>query len=317
MNLSMIKQMVTNKTTSLTRSLTDAKPELALAGGLVLGVVAAYKFAVAYKEHEERFEDVKTYISETRDILTQLREIEDTPEGPPVELSTDRKDAVIALTRAYASAAGTAIKLYGPAVAYASASVYLILTSHGIMRGRNKAMLLAAKSLESGFNLYRERIVDRYGKEVDKEVMNDYGRRTVVETVVDEDGKKKKVKKEELYIKEEPVPVTYSRLYDETNLNWVSDPEINLYRLQSAQQNFNDKLNYTGIVLLNEVYQYLGFPLTHAGQNAGWALDFPGDNFIDFGLDEEVNQRGDSRIMLDFNVNGYVAHKLDDEEVLR
>jgi hypothetical protein len=72
-----------------------------------------------------------------------------------------------------------------------------------------------------------------------------------------------------------------------------------------------------GHVLLNDVYESLGFPRTSAGAVVGW-VHGNGDNYVDFGV---FNPRSNSArsfvntndpvILLDFNVDGVIYNMID------
>ena len=78
---------------------------------------------------------------------------------------------------------------------------------------------------------------------------------------------------------------------------------------------FNDLLRSRGYVLLNEVYESLGFEKVDKFENVGWLYrekDPIRDNFVDFGLYNSINIdaiNGESDIfLLDFNVDGVIRY---------
>ena len=204
-------------------------------------------------------------------------------------------------------------KLYAPAVAGGVVSIGAIFASNNIMRKRNVALGAAYATVDQAFKDYRNRVVDRFGEELDKELRYNLKTKEVKETVEDENGKKKTVKKNIKYI-DSPMPSEFAVIYDDGCAGWTKDPEDNKFFLIQQQRYANERLKRRGYLSLNEVYELLGFPSTKAGQVVGWLYDckdpnYKGDNFVDFGLynvDYEPNRdfvNGYERnIILDFNV---------------
>ena len=204
-------------------------------------------------------------------------------------------------------------KLYAPSIAVGVVSIGAIFASNNIMRKRNVALGAAYATVDRAFKDYRNRVVDRFGEELDKELRYNLKTKEVKETVEDENGKKKTVKRNIKYM-DSPTPSEFAVIYDDGCAGWTKDPEDNKFFLIQQQRYANERLKRRGYLSLNEVYELLGFPSTKAGQVVGWLYDckdpnYKGDNFVDFGLynvDYEPNRdfvNGYERnIILDFNV---------------
>ena len=204
-------------------------------------------------------------------------------------------------------------KLYAPSIAIGVVSIGAIFASNNIMRKRNVALGAAYATVDRAFKDYRNRVVDRFGEELDKELRYNLKTKEVKETVEDENGKKKTVKRNIKYM-DSPVPSEFAVIYDDGCAGWTKDPEDNKFFLIQQQRYANERLKRRGYLSLNEVYELLGFPSTKAGQVVGWLYDckdpnYKGDDFVDFGLynvDYEPNRdfvNGYERnIILDFNV---------------
>ena len=204
-------------------------------------------------------------------------------------------------------------KLYAPSIAVGVVSIGAIFASNNIMRKRNVALGAAYATVDRAFKDYRNRVVDRFGEELDKELRYNLKTKEVKETVEDENGKKKTVKRNIKYM-DSAMPSEFAVIYDDGCTGWTKDPEDNKFFLIQQQRYANERLKRRGYLSLNEVYELLGFPSTKAGQVVGWLYDckdpnYKGDNFVDFGLynvDCEPNRdfvNGYERnIILDFNV---------------
>jgi hypothetical protein len=304
-NKNVLTRFLVPKAVRVGQMVENVSPELALVGGIVSGAVAAVKFAQAYKEHEEVFGDLNEYIQIARDTLDQTKEQHANGE----ESSITVQQASVGLARVYGAYAVETVKHYGPALAWTGVSLYLLTTSHGIMRGRNKMLLASAKALEIGFSEYRKRVQAEHGEEADRRYLHGFREETVTEQVVDDDGKTKKVKSTRNRQSDDPT-LLYGRTFDETNRQWEVDRDLNHFKISSVESYMNDKLRISRVILLNDVYDALGFPRSPEGAVVGWALDGPGDDFIDFGLDAYENHPSENQFFLDFNVNGVVFEYL-------
>lgn len=222
-----------------------------------------------------------------------------------------KKDLVIMYTQTGLQVA----KLYAPAVILGTLSITAILTSNNMLRKRNVALAAAYTAVNTSFKEYRGRVVERFGKELDRELRYNIKEKEVEETVVNEDGTETTVKKTVQVADPNTIDDT-SKIWYEGNPGWSKDPEFNLMYLKKQQAYANDLLKSRGYLFLNEVYEILGFPRTAAGQQIGWIYDEKnpiGDNFVDFGIydihdEQKVNfVNGYERsIILEFNHDGNI-----------
>lgn len=87
-------------------------------------------------------------------------------------------------------------KLYAPSVALGTLSIVSMVASNRILRKRNVALAAAYATVDKTLKEYRERVVERFGQEVDNELRYNIKAKKLEETVTDpETGKEKKVKK--------------------------------------------------------------------------------------------------------------------------
>ena len=107
-----------------------------------------------------------------------------------------------------------------------------------------------------------------------------------------------------------------AKIFDCMNPYFDLDPMWNFTFLRMKEQYFNDSLRSKGYVLLNEVYEALGFEKVDEFENIGWIYrekyrekDPIGDNFIDFGLHNNpyITCDADKIILLEFNVDGVIG----------
>lgn len=274
--------------------------------GVVAGAVMACKATLKVNEVlEQPKEDIeKIHIAHETGV---------TDAGETYTEDDYKKDTAIVYTKTGLKF----VKLYGPAVLVGAASVGCILAGNGIMRKRNVALAAAYATIDKSFKEYRGRVVERFGKELDKELKYNIKAMKIEEVITDENGKEKKVKKTVEAVDPNTISA-YARFYDDGCIGWDKDPELNLFTLLQIQNHANDQLKARGHLFLNEVYDMLGIPRTKAGNQVGWYFDEEhptGDNYVDFGIHDLYNEKkrdfvnGYERVvLLDFNVDGVILN---------
>ena len=280
-------------------------PEI-LAGVGVVGVVASTVMAC---KATMKLNDILEESKETRD---KIREVE---ANPRYEEQYSHEDAKKDLTINYTQTGLKIAKLYAPAVILGSASLGCLLASNDILRKRNAALSAAYMTVDKSFKEYRQRVVDRFGEEVEKEIRYNIKAEEVTSTVVAEDGSETTVT-ETVKTMDSNLYSDYAKFFDEASPYWQKDPEYNFMFLKSQQQYANDLLKARGRLFLNEVYEMLGIDKTKAGQIVGWVYNPEnpiGDNFVDFGIFDMSKERVrafvngyEPNILLDFNVDGNI-----------
>lgn len=284
-------------------------PEIFVAAGIV-GVVSS---AVLACKATTRVQDILEKTKTNVDI------IHDSVNNENIEQEYTEEDAKKDLTIVYAQTGVEFIKLYAPAVILGTLSIASIINSHRVLQKRNIALGAAYATVDKGFKEYRNRVAERFGEDVEKEIKYNIKAKKFEETVTDENGKEKKVKKT-VNVVDPNLYSDYARFFDDGCKGWEKDPEYNLMFLKAQQQYANDLLVSRGHLFLNEVYDMLGIPRSKAGQVVGWIYDPEnpvGDNFVDFGIYEADREKArdfvngyERSILLDFNVDGNIWEKM-------
>ena len=292
-------------------------PEILVVTGVVGTVVSAVMACKATTKMSEILEKTKEDIDSIHDCASNESLAEEyTPDDV-------KKDLAIV----YVQTGIKVAKLYAPAVALGVLSLGSILASNNILRKRNVALAAAYATVDKGFKEYRNRVVDRFGKEVDRELKHGIKAQNVEKIIVGEDGKEKKVK-ETIEVVEKDSFGDYSFFFEANNPYWEKDGNYNRMFLLAQQQYANDKLRADGFLYLNDVLYTLGIPKTKAGQIVGWVYNPEnpnGDNYVDFGIydtyrrdemafvkdkamDAKVNNYNEYErvVILDFNVDGNI-----------
>lgn len=284
-------------------------PEILVVTGVIGVVTSAVLACKATRKLDSVLEESKEQIDKIKDYIEE--------EGYSEEYT--EKDASKDLTITYTQSALKIAKLYGPSVILGAASIGAIFGGHNILRKRNVALAAAYTAVDKGFKDYRNRVIERFGKELDRELKYNIKSDTVEVTELDEDGKEKTSKVTVNTV--DPNELSeFARFYDDGCTGWTKDPELNFVFLKKQQCWANDLLKSRGWLTLNEVYDMLGITRTAAGMVVGWIYDEKhpvGDNFVDFGIydiNNEANRRFvnglERTILLDFNVDGNIYDKI-------
>ena len=306
----MKKDILSNVTRSFNKVKFGVKkhsPEILIVTG-VAGVIASAVMACkATTKIGKVADDHKKQINEVHDSLERGY----TKSGETYNEEDSKKD----LTIIYAQTCLKYAKLYAPAVILGTLSLTAIVSSNNILRKRNVALAAAYTAVDKSFKEYRGRVVERFGKDLDRELRYNIKAKEIEETVVDENGEEKKVKKT-IEVADPNSYSDYAKIFDESCVGWTKSPEYNLMFLKQQQAHANRLLQQNGILFLNDVYEMLGFQKTQAGQVVGWIYDEEhpiGDNFVDFGIYNLYSEKArdfvngyERSIVLDFNVDGNV-----------
>lgn len=283
-------------------------PEILVVAGVVGTVTSAVMACKATLKVNNIVDEAKNNIDRIHTATEKGRN----EAGEAYSVDDSKKD----LTLVYTQTGIKFIKLYGPAVALGALSISSIFASNNILRKRNVALAAAYATVDKSFKEYRNRVIDRFGKQIDHELKYNIKAKEVEETVINEKGEEETVKKTVNVAEENIMGSPYAKFFDEASPYWEKNAEYNLMFLRQQQNYANDLLRARGRLFLNEVYDMLGIPKTKAGQVVGWVYDPEnpiGDNYVDFGIYDISRERtrdfvnGYERvILLDFNVDGNV-----------
>ena len=280
-------------------------PEILLVAGVAGTVVSAVMACKATTKVSGILEETKNNLDDIHNYVEAHGYSEKYSE------QDHKKDTAIVYTQTGVEM----VKLYAPSVALGVLSIASILTSHKILRTRNLALAAAYATVDKGFKEYRGRLVERFGKELDRELKYNIKSKEVDTVVVNEDGSETVVK-ETIEVASPNFGSDYARVFCEGNTGWEKDAEHNLYFLRCQQNYANELLQVRGHLYLNEVYDMLGIPRSRVGQVVGWIYDEKnpvGDNYVDFGIYDITDERKcefingrERNILLDFNVDGNI-----------
>ena len=278
-------------------------PEILVVAGVAGVVVSAVMACKATLK-------VNDIIEEAKDTIDDIRSLPEDSEG---EYSVEENKKAVAVV--YAQTGLKFAKLYGPSVTLGALSITTIFASNNILRKRNVALAAAYATIDKGLKEYRSRVVERFGEDIDRELLYNIKSKEIDEIVIDEKGEEEIVRKTVEVVDIEGCS-SFARYFTASSKCWEGNPEYNLLFLRAQQQYANDLLVSRGNLFLNEVYDMLDLPRTEAGQIVGWKYDNNnpiGDNYVDFGIREVYRQTENGYepvILLDFNVDGNILKRI-------
>ena len=283
-----------------------ASPEIMVVAGVVGVVTSTVMACKATTKVNDILEETRKQVDDVHNVLDSDVITED-------EYNND--DAKKDLAIIYTQTGVKLIKLYAPSVIVGALSITGILASHKILKKRNVALTAAYATIDRSFKEYRGRVIERFGKELDRELRYNIKAQEIEEKTVDKDGNET-IEKKTISVVDPNMYSDYARIFDNGSMGWTKDPEYNLMFLKLQQNQANDRLRAQGYLFLNDVYDMLGIPRTKAGQIVGWVYDEEnpvGDNFVDFGIYDIYNEKAcdfvngrERSIVLDFNVDGNI-----------
>ena len=282
-------------------------PEILLITGVVGVVTSAVMACKATTKVNDILTDAKEQIDNVHNVIEN--------DAASAEQQYTEEDGKKALAIVYVRTGLDLVKLYSPSVVLGTLSITSILASSNIMRKRNVALAAAYTAVDTSFKEYRNRVIDRFGKSMDRELRYDIKAKEIEHTETDENGNETVVK-EVVEVAHANRYSDYAKCFDDCNPNHTKDPDLNFCFVKQVENYLNDQLTINGYVFLNDAYAALGFPKTRVGQLVGWLHpdtypDAKGDGFIDFGLYDEGNESGkrfvngyERSTWLEFNVDG-------------
>lgn len=303
-------EIISNLTRTFNRTGLKIKkhsPEILLAAGTVGVVVSGVMACKATLKVNEIVDDAKQQIDTIHSVAAD----------PNMAEKYTAEDSKKDLAIVYTQTAVKMIKLYGPSVGLGVVSLGCMIGSNRILSKRNVALAAAYTAVDKSFKEYRGRVIERFGKQLDKELRYNIKAKEIEEVSKDENGNEV-VKKEVVdVIEDDPNNYSpYSIVFDDGNEGWDPDPERTKFFLIQQQNWANERLKAKGHLFLNEVYDMLGARRTKAGAQVGWVYDeknVVGDNYVDFGIFDTRRSKArdfvngyEKVIVLDFNVDGYI-----------
>lgn len=261
-------------------------PEAILGIGIVGGIVTVVEVVKASKEAEPIAEDLK------HDLETVVN---DNDSG-----ALSDQEARKSIVKVYIYHGIRYAKVYGPSIAVGASSLGMIIGSHVLVRRSEKNIRKDLENLSQAYNALnvaynglRKRIREKFGTDVEKELVYGDSSFTTKENYTDENGKKKTRNVTQRKFDEE-VPTDpytfYFNRFTVKGLFWDQNPYQNREFLENIKEMADAELKRKGYLFLSDVLESLGMRPTPASRVVGWVYGGDGDNFVDFGFEEAFTQ---------------------------
>jgi len=312
-------------------SLEEASPRIkivlgvvGLVGAGIAACIASSKVKEETKEERKAFKDIhKIRHAQKADETGEKLDPEETVSDDVKFVYTD-KDFAKDVVKTSLSYGKKILKLYGVPIAITGLSIALIFNGTHVLNARYLAMSASYGSIKKAFDLYKERVKERYGEEAEKDIR--YGIKTekVKEEIVDEEtGEKKKVTKEIKVAEADPTACSpYAMIFDERFGEYVNDIGMNEALVKAIQSIMNEELLGKGkrYLVMDNLLDRLGAPedmYTGETMICGWrkksGQDDSADGYIDLRIQRIFIMKDGKRvprILIDPNVEGNIYDKV-------
>lgn len=264
------------------------------AGVIATGVLSAragYKTAPMIKSHKETMEHIRA----SKD-------------------SIDSKEYNKMVFDEYKLICKACVKVYGWAFLTGAVTVAEIIVSNKFLRDYQKKYMGVVSlytGLSAAFAEYRQRVVDRYGKEAEFEIHTGVKKEEIVDVVTDKNGNEK-TKVTKVLTPGEKTGTDFI-IFDSSSPYFRKDnPEMTMLYLKHLQNDLSTMLQAKERLFLNEVYNAVessDYPETAEGQIVGWVYDKDDPNCdcaVDFGIFDANGEYLDTE-----NVKNFMKGKTD------
>lgn len=260
--------------------LKEVSPDIMLVAGIALSAASIVMFCKKTKKAEPIVESYKNNIDS----------VADDHDHDCCDDKTYRK-VVIGETMKAAGALG---KVYWLPTLMWGASTGLIIGSHHILKDRAVTYAAIASGLSMELRNLHQRIVEKYGEDIDKELT--YGEFKEVETKrIDEETGEEVVEKS-MVSTFKPIggPSVFARFFDEGCGGFEKNSEYNKSWLLSREAEINlmwRAMNKGEALLINDIYDKCGMSRTELGGICGYVKGDPlAPDYISLGIFNNYNQ---------------------------
>lgn len=303
-NLSSFSNSMTKSFSTVALKAKKYSPEILLVAGIastLTGVVLACKATRkvdSIKEEQKEFEE--------RCIDAIGKECSD-------DTTYSEEDAKIDIRNSKIVSTMNKVKAYLAAFLCVTGGLTAIVFGHKILHDRYIGAVTAFNSAMAAFNIYRQRISDKYGEDTEYDIYTGV------------DNSDKTISDHNTVVKNGPAsPFTF--VFDESNRNWTNSNTLNAVFLMKTSEYLNQRLHSRGYLFLNEALDAFGFDTANVdgtlfkpAHTLGW-MEGVGDDCVDLGyiandfIERAANHEYDSMegiaVILDFNIDGDILNDL-------
>lgn len=213
------------------------------------------------------------------------------------------KDFKKELLKVYSKTALNFIRHYAVAGALFIASNISICAGTGVLTKQVAGLSTSLAAVTTAFGDYRKRVQNAIGEEAENRIYTN--EQVKVNKYKDVDDEGNEIEKEEVVITTDGKHDPYALLLDRCSYQYANDIDMTLTNLKMVEKEANRMLrgrvsrSGLGILLLNEVYELLGYNKTELGARYGWVCAFDpnlqseyGDGYVSFGIFDHRDENG-------------------------
>ena len=318
---------------NFTASLDDKSPKIKIIVGVIGLIGAGVAAAIAATKVKDDVAEVNKDFENIKKVRKSAAYPEECTEEEKIaediaECYSD-KDYAKDVIRTSLRYGWKLVKRFGIPVVMAAASAILVFNGANVLSTRLAGTVEALATVTSAYTNYRQGVIEKYGEKVDEELRLGLKEQTITveETVVDEDGNEKVVKKKQkvkVANKDPHLCSPYAFYVDESCSEYVKDiVQMEMYaQAQQTLLNQQMKLGNRKWVTLAEIYDLFGRPKSEYTRDALVVgvvydenkADLESDNYVDFRCQRVFHMDTDghyiAKLLIDPNVEGSIYEKL-------
>lgn len=183
-----------------------------------------------------------------------------------------------------------------------------IVGSHRAMSRRNAALAASYFALDQSFKTYQARVKEKVGEEKEAEIRT--GLPVKIDGIDTDPIEPDMFKYEDMWI-----PAEACRYWSDSRLAGDTSLQSDMDFIKARMDEWNWILLTRGHVVLNEIYNDLGFDPTRAGSTLGWVNCDDHVSWIDFNImpvKRMVNGQEVTDILLTFNFDGPILNYFEE-----
>lgn len=282
---------------------------LTITGVIGLGATAVYSYKAAKK-----VEVIVDELEVKREVEERVNELS---ELSPLNMSESEMEELDELTTNFSPVNRLeVVRDISGAVALpvvlGFASIASITLSYYILNNRNNILAAALGTAMAEHAYYRKRVREEVGEDMD----NHFNRpaKTVTRTIKNDAGKDEEVEADEqVYIRS-----LHGEWFDRSSEYTIDDHSYNLAFINAVNEKLQLRQFQRGYLLLNEVYDALGFDRTRSGALIGWTTSqsFQLETSVTKAWSEDGNYV-EPQIYISWTKPQNIYDKLDYDEVIR
>lgn len=221
------------------------------------------------------------------------------------------------LTHEYLRLGGTIAKRYAIPTTIELLALSAMFASNKVSRKDKATLAMALTGVQAAYDRLNNNLIEAVGEDKARDIRLGIHDEKITEEEIDEDGKKKKVKKDVKVVDPDKIANPWTFIYDEKADNFNKSKGCNRQTLMIRQANWNDYLMRHKRVFVNQVLEDIGLGCycSPMGQVYGWIYDDSANstkqNYISFNIEDNARFMGnyDPSVVITLNPDGNILEE--------